>query len=147
MWAGNRAIPANGDAPGVALPPLLFAGFRSLIDQLHAELAERGHADVPPAHGFAMQAIGVDGVTAGELGRRLGVSEQAAGKTVDRLAGMGYVDRADDESDGRRKLVRLPPRGIEVLRATSEILGELHGGWVAALGAARSPSSSRTCGR
>ncbi len=134
---GKRLLPADVDAPGVVLPLLLFAGFRSIIDELHAELAVRGHPDVRPAHGFAMQAIGVDGVTATELGRRLGVSKQAAGKTVDRLAGLGYVDRTDDESDGRRKLVRLTERGIDVLRSSAEILDDLRTTWVAALGSTR----------
>ena len=134
---GKQLLPADVDAPGVVLPLLLFAGFRSIIDELHAELAVRGHPDVRPAHGFAMQAIGVDGVTATELGRRLGVSKQAAGKTVDRLAGLGYVDRTDDESDGRRKLVRLTERGIDVLRTSAEILDDLRTTWVAALGSTR----------
>lgn len=65
------------------------------------------------------------------------MSKQAAGKTVDRLAGLGYVDRSDDESDGRRKLVRLTAQGIDVLRTSEEILGELHAAWVATLGPTR----------
>jgi DNA-binding MarR family transcriptional regulator len=124
----------QGNPPGFVLPLLLFAGFRSIIDQLHAELARRGHPDVRPAHGFALQAIGIDGVTATELGRRLGVSKQAAGKTVDRLADLGYVDRTDDETDGRRKLIRLTARGIDVLRTSAEIFDELRVTWVQALG-------------
>lgn len=131
---GARPIPS---ASGAALPLLLFAGFRSLIDQLHVELAERGHPDVRPAHGFVLRAIGIDGVTASELGRQLGVSKQAAGKTVDRLTTLGYVERTDDESDGRRKLVKLTAQGLAVLRASDEILDELHAGWVAALGPTR----------
>jgi DNA-binding MarR family transcriptional regulator len=133
----KRPIPADGEHTGVALPLLLFAGFRSIIDQLHAELAVRGHPDVRPAHGFALQAIGIAGVTASELGRRLGVSKQAAGKTVDRLADLGYVERADDESDGRRKLVRLTARGVDLLRTSAGIFDELRTTWVAALGASR----------
>ena len=46
-----------------------------------------------PAHGFAMQAIGLRGATATEAGRRLGISKQAAGKTIDRLEELGYVRR------------------------------------------------------
>ena len=131
------AAPAVPSAPGYELPLLLFAGFRSLIDELHAELARQGHADVRPAYGFAMQAIGLDGVTASELGRRLGVSKQAAGKTVDRLEVLGYVERADDPADGRRKLLRLTPRGIDALVRSAAIFEELHARWAGALGTQR----------
>ena len=88
--------PPESPTPGFVLPLLLFAGFRAIIDRLHAELAEQGHPEVRPAHGFALQAIGLDGATASEIGRRLGVSKQAAGKTTDRLAALGYVERVDD---------------------------------------------------
>jgi DNA-binding MarR family transcriptional regulator len=128
---------ARPEAAGYELPLLLFAGFRSLIDQLHAELARQGHPDVRPVYGFAMQAIGRDGATASELGRRLGVSKQAAGKTIDRLAELGYVERVDDESDGRRKLVRLTPRGIDSLVRSAEIFDELRARWATSLGPKR----------
>jgi DNA-binding MarR family transcriptional regulator len=125
------------EPPGFELPLLLFAGFRSLIDQLHAELAERGHPDVRPAYGFAMQAIGAHGTSASEIGRRLGVSKQAAGKTVDRLAALGYVERVDDPQDARRKLIRLTPRGIDSLAQAAEIFDRLRAQWVHELGAGR----------
>jgi DNA-binding MarR family transcriptional regulator len=122
---------------GFELPLLLFAGFRALIDDLHAELARRGHPDVRPAYGFAMQAIGVRGATASEIGRRLGVSKQAAGKTVDRLEGLGYAERVDDPADARRKLIRLPPRGVDSLVQAAQIFDELHASWAEKLGAER----------
>lgn len=122
---------------GFELPLLLFAGFRSLIDRLHAELARQGHPDARPAHGFAMQAIGREGATASELGRRLGVSKQAAGKTVERLERLGYVERAEDEADARRKLIRLTPRGLELLASSAAIFDDLRAEWVRALGAGR----------
>lgn len=122
------------DTPGFELPLLLFTGFRSLIDDLHAELGRQGHPDVRPAHGFAMQAIGRDGVTASDLGRRLGISKQAAGKTVDRLASLGYAERVGDEADGRRKLVRLTPRGIDALVRSAAIFDGLRARWASTLG-------------
>ncbi|GAB2582389.1 MarR family transcriptional regulator [Paractinoplanes abujensis] len=125
------------EPPGFELPLLLFAGFRALIDDLHAELARRGHPDARPMHGFAMQAIGPAGATASEIGRRLGVSKQAAGKTVDRLAGLGYVERADDPHDARRKLIRLTPYGLDMLHQSAEIFDRLRAGWVERLGAER----------
>lgn len=128
---------ASADTPGFELPLLLFAGFRSLIDQLHAELAEQGHPDVRPAYGFAMQAIGPDGATASELGRRLGISKQAAGKTADRLEKLGYVERADDPADARRKLLRLTDRGVDALTRSAAIFDDLRAQWAESLGTER----------
>ncbi|MGW2325011.1 MarR family winged helix-turn-helix transcriptional regulator [Streptomyces sp. NPDC001700] len=125
------------ETPGFELPLLLFSGFRALIDQLHAELARQGHPDVRPAYGFALQAIGRGGSTASELGRRLGVSKQAAGKTVDRLVALGYAVRADDPADARRKVVRLTPHGLDALARSAAIFEELRAQWAAALGADR----------
>ncbi|WP_240137829.1 MarR family winged helix-turn-helix transcriptional regulator [Streptomyces sp. MUM 178J] len=125
------------DTPGYELPLLLFAGFRSLIDRLHTELAAQGHPDLRPAHGFAMQAIGRDGATASEVGRRLGVSKQAAGKTLDRLIALGYCTRTDDPADARRKLIRLTPRGADALTRSAAIFDELRAEWAKTLGADR----------
>jgi len=125
------------DAPGYELPFLLFGGFRTLIDRLHAELARQGHPDVRPSYGFAMQAVGVQGTTASEIGRRLGVSKQAAGKTVERLEALGYAERADDPEDARRKIVRLTEHGIDALRRSAEIFDQLRAEWVVAVGAER----------
>ncbi|MEU4268676.1 MarR family winged helix-turn-helix transcriptional regulator [Streptomyces sp. NPDC026092] len=126
--------------PGFELPLLLFAGFRTLIDRLHAELARQGHPDLRPAHGFALQAIaagGPRGATASDIGRHLGVSKQAAGKTVDRLLAVGYAERADDPTDARRKLVRLTPHGLDALARSAAIFDELRAEWTRTLGTAR----------
>lgn len=122
------------DTPGFELPLLLFGGFRALIERLHEELARQGHPDARPAHGFALQAIGPAGATASALGRQLGVSKQAAGKTVDRLTRLGYVERVADEADGRAKLIRLTPRGMDVLVRSAAIFDDLRAEWVRALG-------------
>jgi len=128
---------AEHDEPGWVLPLLLFGGFRTLIDRLHAELAHQGHPDVRPAYGFAMQAIGREGTTATEVGRRLGVSKQAAGKTIDRLVDLGYAERTTDAADARRKLVRLTPRGIDALGRSAAVFEQLRAGWVQELGVER----------
>ena len=119
---------------GYELPLLLFGGFRMLIERLHEELARQGHGGARPAHGFAMQAIGPAGVTAAELGRRLGVSKQAAGKTVDRLTRLGYVERAASTVDGRAKVVRLTPLGVDMLNRSAAIFETLRAEWVTELG-------------
>src|SRR6204780_659627 len=121
----NDDRPEASRAYGFELPMLLFAGFRSIIDELHAELARRGHPDLGPAHGFALQGIGHGGATATETGRRLGISKQAAGKTIERLEELGYVHRAGDETDRRRKLIRLTPRSKEAAGMSGGIFQEL----------------------
>jgi DNA-binding MarR family transcriptional regulator len=130
----NDERPEASHAYGFELPMLLFAGFRSIIDELHAELARRGHPDLRPAHGFALQAIGQGGATATETGRRLGISKQAAGKTIERLEELGYVHRAGDETDRRRKLIRLTPRGIAALAMSAMIFNDIRSRWEGALG-------------
>jgi DNA-binding MarR family transcriptional regulator len=128
---------SNETASGFELPLLLFGGFRSIIDELHAELARRGHPDLRPAHGFAMQAIGMAGATATETGRRLGISKQAAGKTIERLEDLGYAYRTEDRADRRRKLVRLTPRGIAALESSAMIFNDIRTRWAGELGAGR----------
>ena len=121
-------------AAGYELPLLLFGGFRAIIDELHGELARRGHPDLRPAHGFAMQALGFRGATASEVGRRLGISKQAAGKTIERLEALGYAQRAGDSADRRRKLTRLTPRGVEALTLSAEIFRDIRNRWARTLG-------------
>jgi DNA-binding MarR family transcriptional regulator len=125
---------SSSPRPGYELPLRLLLGFRVLIDELHAELARQGHPDVRPLHGFVFQAIGRDGTTAVELGRRLGVTKQAAGKTIDALERMGYVVRAPDPRDARRKTIRLTERGVDCLARSAQIFERLQAGWAETLG-------------
>lgn len=127
----------SSDSPGYELPLLLLLGFRTLIDDLHDELAREGHPNARPLHGFVFQAIGPEGTTAAELGRRLGVSKQAAGKTIDGLEHLGYVHRATDPNDARRKLVLLTAHGEDMLRRSVGIFDALRAEWEQMLGAKR----------
>ncbi|GAA3169091.1 MarR family winged helix-turn-helix transcriptional regulator [Streptomyces ramulosus] len=133
MKGGERGRPRAS----YELPLLLFAGFRTLIDEVHTELARQGHPDVRPAFGFALQAVGRGGSTASDIARRLGISKQAASKTVDRLAMLGYVERADDPADARRRLVQLTERGYDLLARSAAIFDQLRTGWAAVLGEER----------
>ncbi|WP_242623288.1 MarR family winged helix-turn-helix transcriptional regulator [Pseudonocardia sediminis] len=111
--------------------------FQELIDELHVRLADDGFPDVRPTHGFVLQAVGPHGTTAVELGRALGVSKQAAGKTVAGLEAQGYLERGTDPSDTRRKLVRMTPRGHAVLTRSAAVLDELRARWADELGEQR----------
>jgi DNA-binding MarR family transcriptional regulator len=125
------------DPPGFELPLRLLLAFRVLIDELHAELARQGHPDTRPMHGFVFQAIGPDGTTAAELGRRLGISKQAAGKTIDSLERLGYTERGPDPRDARRKVVRLTGRAVDMLERSARIFDDLRARWAEIIGAER----------
>jgi DNA-binding MarR family transcriptional regulator len=128
---------SSEDPPGFELPLRLLLGFRTLIDALHAELARQGHTGLRPVHGFVLQAVGPTGATAVELGRRLGVSKQAAAKHVELLEARGYVERSTDPADARRKPVRLTARGVAFLDLSAEIFEHLRADWAARLGEER----------
>lgn len=123
--------------PSFELPLLLLAAFRTVIDELHDELAAAGHPDARPAHGFALQAIGVDGASASELGRRLGVSKQAAAKTAAALVDLGYAVREPDPADARATRIRRTPRGEDLLARSEASFVRQHQELAAQLGARR----------
>ena len=116
---------SNSSRPGHALPLLLLRAFQELVDELHTELARTGHPDARPMHGFVLQAVGPEGTTAVELARALGVTKQAAGRTVAGLEEQGYLVRATDPADSRRKVVRLSARGQDLLERSAAILDDL----------------------
>lgn len=124
----------TGEARGHDLALGLLAAFRALVDDLHAELAARGHPQARPAHGFALQAVKAGAGSAVDLARALGVSKQAAGQTLGRLEALGYVARAADPRDGRRRVVALRPKGRELLALSAEIFDALRADWADRIG-------------
>lgn len=106
----------------------LLGAFRALVDEAHVELAGRGHPDARPAHGFALQAVG-PGATATEVAARLGVSKQAAAKTLAALEVDGYVARGADPHDARRKVVVLTDRGRDLLAESVRAFEVVVGRW------------------
>ncbi|GGV40226.1 MarR family transcriptional regulator [Actinomadura cremea] len=127
----------SSESPGFELPLRMFLAFRACIDEVHAELAAHGHPDLRPMHGFVFQAIMRGGSSAAELGRRLGVSKQAAGKMIETLERAGYVERVPDPGDARRKVVRLTARALDVLERSDAAFDRVRADWSRRLGADR----------
>ncbi|GAB2848732.1 MarR family winged helix-turn-helix transcriptional regulator [Actinocorallia aurea] len=127
----------SSDPPGFELPIRLLLAFRAIIDELHTRIADRGHPDMRPMHGFVFQAVGPGGCSTAELGRRLGVTKQAAAKTVDSLERLGYLTRVPDPADARARTVHLTPLGADALRTSAEIFDALRTEWSEKLGPTR----------
>jgi DNA-binding MarR family transcriptional regulator len=122
---------------GFELPMLLASSLRVAIDALHAELDQLGHDEARPAHGFALYVLGPDGATVAELGRRLGVSRQAAAKMAASLESLGYLERAAHPRDRRAVALRRSRRGEELIMLIGAVFDDLRAGWASRLGSSR----------
>jgi DNA-binding MarR family transcriptional regulator len=80
------------------------------------ELALRGHAGTTPTHHSAMEAIDRGATDASALSRALGISRQAAAKTIHSLEQLGYIERGIDAGDARRRPLKVTQRGRERIR-------------------------------
>src|SRR6476646_4230851 len=87
------------------------------VRRMHAA----GFADLRTAHGFVVQHV-VDGPRpVGEIAERMGVTQQAASKSVGELVALGYLERAAHPSDARVRLVGLSERGRSAVATTRRI--------------------------
>jgi DNA-binding MarR family transcriptional regulator len=94
----------------------LFAGW-ALADELQRRLAEEGFADSRFADGVVFQHLVAGPVTISTLAEKLGVTQQAASKTVADLWIRRYVSRQPDPADARARQVQLTDRGQAVIAA------------------------------
>ncbi|MFJ6088437.1 MarR family winged helix-turn-helix transcriptional regulator [Streptomyces sp. NPDC092369] len=121
-------------SPGAELALLLLGGFQSMVDDVHGELAHRGHPGVRASHEFALRAIDEGADTASELGRRLSVSKQGAARTIAALEKLGYVEREPDPSDGRLKRLRVTDRGHDMMTLGASLFDDVRERWAAHMG-------------
>ncbi|MGH3381444.1 MAG: MarR family winged helix-turn-helix transcriptional regulator [Actinoallomurus sp.] len=124
-------------SPGAELALLLLGGFQSMVDEVHGELASRGHEGVRASHEFALRAIDEGADTATGLGRSLSVSKQAAAKVVVALERLGYVEREADPNDARLKRLRVTARGHDMMTLGAALFTEVRERWAAQIGAAQ----------
>jgi DNA-binding MarR family transcriptional regulator len=122
-------------SPGAELALLLLGGFQSMVDEVHGELASRGHEGARASHEFALRAIDEGADTATELGRSLSVSKQAAAKVIVALERLGYVERETDPNDARLKRLRVTARGHDMMTLGAALFTEVRDRWAAQIGA------------
>jgi len=80
-----------------------------------------GHAGLQPAHQAVLTHLRIAGTRLTELARRASMSKQAMGQLVDEVERLGYVERVSDPSDGRAKIVRFTPAGLELIKDGTDI--------------------------
>ncbi|HEX4217859.1 MAG TPA: MarR family transcriptional regulator [Acidimicrobiales bacterium] len=97
--------------PGELVIWLLRRATRHYGAAVRSALDDAGHADLPQQGFWAVNALDGQDRTAAELVDLMQITKQAVSQLVDSLAGLGYVERHDDPTDGRRVLLRLSGRG------------------------------------
>lgn len=124
----------TNDKPGEVLL-LIAMVYRALTDQMHERLTELGREPLRPAHGYVFRYLQNSGpVTIVELADRLGVTKQAASKTVAELVDWGYMERRPHATDKRAKVLALTARGEDYLQLADRLWAEVENSWVALIG-------------
>ncbi|WP_205797193.1 MarR family winged helix-turn-helix transcriptional regulator [Microbacterium enclense] len=122
--------------PGTRLATLLDQAFHNMVNAVVDELDRRGHPGVTATLEFALVAIRAGAGDASALGRALGVSKQAAAKTIATLETLGYVRREPDPVDARRKLLTISERGEEMTVLGAAAFDRLRLRWAESVGIA-----------
>ncbi len=87
-----------------------------------SEQAARSVGLEPQQHQLLLAVKGLPNgkqATVGTIAERLQIEHHSAVELIDRLEEKGYIERSRDEADQRRVMVRLTPRGEEVLQHLS----------------------------
>jgi DNA-binding MarR family transcriptional regulator len=106
---------------------LLGLAWDSYRQVLRSRLADAGFADIRPPDGDLFRMLyHSGGLTGSQIAQFLGVTRQAASKTIDSLERRGYAARERRVGgDGRERLVRLTDRGLAVRGAAIAIGDEI----------------------
>ncbi len=78
---------------------------------------DKGHSKTRIAHVNLTRNLDVEGTRLTELARRAEMTKQAMSELVEQCAQMGLVERTDDPSDRRARLVTFTPAGLMWLEA------------------------------
>ncbi|MEU4801109.1 MarR family winged helix-turn-helix transcriptional regulator [Actinosynnema sp. NPDC023587] len=114
---------------------LLARTFRAMTDRFHERLAEHRLEPLRPAHGYVFRYLSAHPhPTTVDLAAHLGVSKQAAGKTVAELVGWGYVRREPHPADRRAQVLALTGEGHDYLRLADRLWAELDAEFAALVG-------------
>ena len=103
--------------PTTDLGVLLAISFSAFKDHLHAHLAAAGFDDLGSSYGYVFRALADAPLSLAQLAEQLRITPQGAHKVVSEMVDRGYIERQDDESDGRVRRLHLANRGKAALRA------------------------------
>ncbi len=72
------------------------------------------------------QKVSPAGITVGTITQRMVCRQPDTTRLIDRLESLGYVSRIASDSDARKRMVTITPKGSQVLAALHRPVRELH---------------------
>ncbi|MBW1802077.1 MAG: MarR family transcriptional regulator [Deltaproteobacteria bacterium] len=108
----------------------IIAIFSTIRDKANkfilAQLKERGVHDIVPAHGPIFIALFRNGaLPMGQIAQMIDRDKSTITTLVNKLAGLGYLERRKDGNDHRVTLIRLTERGEALEKDFMDISGNL----------------------
>ncbi len=117
------------------LPALLMEVKVAAVKKVFARLRDKGFNDVREGHGCVFGFIDLEhGSRLTDLAERAGLTKQAVGEAVAELERLGYIERVPDPKDGRAKIIKLTPRGLEACLTGRRIFAQIEREWAEQLG-------------
>ena len=129
----DEAPQGRPEAPEIGLGVLMFIPYRHLEQRILAVVLEAGHP-ITLAQARIFQRIDHRGSRLTGLAESAQLTKQAAGFLVDQLERAGYVARAPDPQDGRARVIRITPRGYDVIAVATAEQARIEGEWASHLG-------------
>ncbi len=124
--------PTTTARPSLAL--LLRVIYQHHSQAIEAALRASGFGDIAPSAGNVFPFIRPEGITISALAQLAGVRKQTMAQAVAQLERGGYVERRDDPTDRRSRLVFLTERGRTVTPVTHAAAAAVEQQWAGLIG-------------
>jgi DNA-binding MarR family transcriptional regulator len=124
---------------GHLIGALLRLSHQALMSEVVSGLARTDYADLQAGQMTAMRPLwdAPAGMRSTDLAAAARVTKQSMAAVIEQLEASGYVERVDDASDGRAKLVRLTKRGREAGKSLRGAVRRVEADWARRIGAER----------
>jgi DNA-binding MarR family transcriptional regulator len=138
-------LSADPSIPPRPLPAVLAQVKNLAVQDMFSRMAAQGFEDVREGHGCVFGFIDLEqGSRLTDLAERSGLTKQAVGEAVAELERKGYLERVPDPLDGRAKIIKLTPRGVEAAHTGRRLFKEIEDEWGERFGEER-VASLREC--
>ena len=85
------------------------------------KFADSGHDKLQVSHQAVLAHLSLEGTRLTELADKASMTKQAMGQLLDEVERLGYIERTPDPTDGRAKIVRFTPKGLQLIQLGTEI--------------------------